>query len=165
MYRPCHDFDYIGGSSTGGLIALILGRMTMSVDNASYLSSQELSGNIANLSLFRLGMYRIGFKNEALTELYEIFIKGLHLLFPSPKELPKKFESDYPRCKTIVCSIKSGQDKKHKRPYSFHAYNKGLEIWQVARAAVAASFCFEPKMRSTTTRLLLIPKSDPLRPG
>ena len=142
-YRPCHYFDYIGGSSTGGLIALMLGRMRMSVDDA-LISYQKLSENIANLSLFRLGMSRIGFKNEALTERYETSIKGLHPLFPSPNELRKKFESDYTRCKTIVCSIQSGQDKKHKRPYLFRSYSSSLEIWQVARAATAAPFYFEP---------------------
>ena len=142
-YRPCHYFDYIGGSSTGGLIALMLGRMRMSVDDA-LTSYQKLSENLASSSLLRLGMSRIGFKNEALTERYETFIKGLHPLFPSPDELCKKFESDYTRCKTIVCSMQSGQDKKHKRPYLFRSYNQSLEIWQVARAAIAAPFCFEP---------------------
>ena len=142
-YRPCHYFDYIGGSSTGGLIALMLGRMRMSVDDA-LTSYQKLSENIASLLLFRLGMFRIGFKNEALTERYETFIKGLHPFFPSPNELRKNFESDYTRCKTIVCSMQSGQDKKHNRPYLFRSYNKSPEIWHVARAATAAPFCFEP---------------------
>lgn len=142
-YRPCHYFDYIGGSSTGGLIALMLGRIRMSVDDA-LTSYQDFSENIASLSSFRLGMSRIGSKNEAMIERYETFIKGLRPFFPSPNELRNKFESDYTRCKTIICSIQSGQDKKHKRPYLFRSYNKGLGIWQVARAATAAPFYFEP---------------------
>ncbi|EIM79535.1 FabD/lysophospholipase-like protein, partial [Stereum hirsutum FP-91666 SS1] len=31
---PCEVFDLIGGTSTGGLIALMLGRLRMSVDDA-----------------------------------------------------------------------------------------------------------------------------------
>ncbi|KAE8450481.1 hypothetical protein EG329_006211 [Mollisiaceae sp. DMI_Dod_QoI] len=31
-YLPCHYFDYIGGTSTGGLISIMLGRLRMSVD-------------------------------------------------------------------------------------------------------------------------------------
>jgi hypothetical protein len=31
-YLPCHYFDYIGGTSTGGLIAIMLGMLGMSVD-------------------------------------------------------------------------------------------------------------------------------------
>ncbi|OCK91990.1 uncharacterized protein K441DRAFT_463573, partial [Cenococcum geophilum 1.58] len=31
-YLPCHYFDYIFGTSTGGLNAIMLGRLRMSVD-------------------------------------------------------------------------------------------------------------------------------------
>lgn len=43
--RPCEHFDMIGGTSTGGLIALMLGRLGMTVDEAidAYL---ELSPKI-----------------------------------------------------------------------------------------------------------------------
>ncbi|KAL9613637.1 MAG: hypothetical protein Q9167_001813 [Letrouitia subvulpina] len=33
-YLPCHYFDYIAGTSTGGLIAIMLGRLSMTVDEA-----------------------------------------------------------------------------------------------------------------------------------
>ncbi|KAF8853923.1 FabD/lysophospholipase-like protein, partial [Acephala macrosclerotiorum] len=31
-FLPCHYFDYIGGTSTGGLNAIMLGRLRMSVE-------------------------------------------------------------------------------------------------------------------------------------
>lgn len=34
MPKPCEVFDLIGGTSTGGLIAIMLGRLRMSVDQA-----------------------------------------------------------------------------------------------------------------------------------
>ena len=138
-YRPCHYFDYIGGSSSGGLIALMLGRLRMSVDDA-LVSYKQLSDRIVDLSLFRLALYRMGFKNEALTEHYERDIKALHPYFPSPHELGNGFKSDSTRCKTIVCSIQSGQDKRHKEPVLFRSYNQNIEIWEVARATGAAPF-------------------------
>ena len=142
-YRPCHYFDYIGGSSTGGLIALMTGRLRMSVDEA-LISYQKLWDSMVGLSSIRMGMSRIGFKNAALVNNYESVIKALRPLFPSPNELGKEFQSDSARCKTIVCSIQSGQDKRHKKPFLFRSYNKSLEIWQVARATSAAPFYFEP---------------------
>ena len=142
-YRPCHYFDYIGGSSSGGLIALMLGRLRMSVDDA-LISYKKLSDRIIDLSLFRLALYRMGFKNEALKEHYERVIKALHPFFPSPHELGKEFKSDSTRCKTIVCSIQSSQDKRHKEPVLFRSYNQNIEIWEVARATGAAPFYFEP---------------------
>lgn len=33
-YKPCHYFDYVAGTSTGGLSAIMLGRMQMSADQA-----------------------------------------------------------------------------------------------------------------------------------
>lgn len=32
-YLPAHYFDYVGGTSTGGLISIMLGRLRMSVDD------------------------------------------------------------------------------------------------------------------------------------
>jgi patatin-like phospholipase/acyl hydrolase len=34
--KPCDYFDLIGGTSTGGLIAIMLGRLQMSVDECIY---------------------------------------------------------------------------------------------------------------------------------
>lgn len=41
--KPCEHFDMIGGSSTGGLIAIMLGRLRMTVDDciAAYLSFSD----------------------------------------------------------------------------------------------------------------------------
>jgi hypothetical protein len=33
QYRPCHYFDYIGGTTTGGLLAVMLGRLRMSIED------------------------------------------------------------------------------------------------------------------------------------
>ncbi|KAK8029775.1 hypothetical protein PG993_011066 [Apiospora rasikravindrae] len=42
-FRPCHYFDYIAGTSTGGLSAIMLGRLRMSVSQA--LANYERFGN------------------------------------------------------------------------------------------------------------------------
>ena len=44
-YFPCHYFDYIGGTSTGGLISILLGRLRMNV-NACIHEYNKLSKDI-----------------------------------------------------------------------------------------------------------------------
>lgn len=44
-YIPAHYFDYIGGTSTGGLIAIMLGRLRMSVQDCME-EYERLSGDI-----------------------------------------------------------------------------------------------------------------------
>ncbi len=142
-YRPCHYFNCIAGTSTGGLIALMLGRMRMSVDDA-LTTYKQLSDIMLSLSSFRLGMSRIGFKKEALMENYKKVINELHPLFPSPKEQGKDFQSDSKRCKTIICSIRSRQDEKSKEPFLFRSYNSSPDIWHVAQAASTAPIYSKP---------------------
>ena len=52
-YRPYQFFDYVGGSSTRILIALMLGRMSMSADN-DLISYQKFPESIAGSSMFRI---------------------------------------------------------------------------------------------------------------
>jgi len=44
-YLPAHYFDYIGGTSTGGLISIMLGRLRMSVEDCMS-EYEKLSGDI-----------------------------------------------------------------------------------------------------------------------
>ena len=37
-YLPCHYFDYVAGTSTGGLISIMLGRLSMTVDECLEVS-------------------------------------------------------------------------------------------------------------------------------
>ena len=39
-YLPCHYFDYIGGTSTGGIIAIMLGRLRASVQTTLEIYEQ-----------------------------------------------------------------------------------------------------------------------------
>lgn len=47
-YLPCHYFDYVAGTSTGGLISIMLGRLSMTVDEcleAYEVLSERVFGN------------------------------------------------------------------------------------------------------------------------
>ena len=147
-YRPCHYFDYVGGSGTGGMVALMLGRFRMSVDDAVMLY-WELCTNLKDESLFRVRMPWTKSIDGALMRHYEKVITALHPLFPSPHEVYNKFTSDPTRCKTVICSMRSCSDKRFKEPFLFHSYNdksddEDLGLWEVAQATSPAPFNAEP---------------------
>lgn len=52
-YRPCHYFDYIAATSTGGLIAIMLGRLRMDV-GLVLETYKDLSRNIFDKTSSRL---------------------------------------------------------------------------------------------------------------
>ena len=76
--KPCDYFDMIGGTSTGGLIAIMLGRLQMSVDEcmAEY---QQVSSTVFTKVRHRLnwrGQIQGRFDYEVLADkVREILVK------------------------------------------------------------------------------------------
>jgi patatin-like phospholipase/acyl hydrolase len=76
--KPCECFDLIGGTSTGGLIAIMLGRLEMSVDEciAEY---QQISSTVFTKVRHRLnwrGQVQGRFDDEILAEkVRELLVK------------------------------------------------------------------------------------------
>lgn len=158
-YRPCHYFDYIGGTSTGGLIAIMLGRLRMTID-ATMVVYQKLSAEVFTRPSSRL---KRSLRNNSSATRRESLRKIFDKLMPeqpSSNEVREEFRSDSIRCKTIVCSIKSSQKKDFKEPFLFRSYdhwrmsyspferNPGnasvLGIQVVASATLGAPFYFKP---------------------
>ncbi|ORY16706.1 acyl transferase/acyl hydrolase/lysophospholipase [Clohesyomyces aquaticus] len=160
-YLPCHYFDYIGGTSTGGLNAIMLGRLRMSVDDCiekypplaqsvfgrrrpivKYISTGTKYDE-ANLERAIKEIVKSRIPPDCLdNERYRRF----HT-YPSPGDL----------CKTIVVANETIDDAT--QPYLFCTYSSGdvdaefrdHEIWQVARATSAADTFFHPiKLRRPT---------------
>ncbi|KAL8703259.1 MAG: hypothetical protein Q9201_003565 [Fulgogasparrea decipioides] len=160
-YRPCHYFDYIGGSSTGGLIAIMLGRLRMTV--AQCLEAYKaLSAQVFEKPTSRLwrswNKYSSSTRRDTLQELF----MTLQPAQPSPNEQNRKFKSDAVRCRTIVCSNMPDSSEKLTAPYVFRSYEHNLrrtqepvlyprnpgdssefDIWEVARATSAAPSYFK----------------------
>ncbi|KAL9011734.1 MAG: hypothetical protein Q9173_003442 [Seirophora scorigena] len=160
-YRPCHYFDYIGGSSTGGLIAIMLGRLRMTVDECLD-AYQCLSAKVFEKPPSRLrrslNKYSSDTRRDKLKELFTT----LQPAQPSANERNGKFKSDAVRCRTIVCSNRWDLSEKISYPYIFRSYqhitrhtldpsiyprnpddSSEFEIWQVARATSAAPSYFK----------------------
>lgn len=164
-YLPCHYFDYVAGTSTGGLIAIMLGRLRMNIDDCIE-EYEHLSARVFQKPSSRLRRSLTNYNKEAQWRVLQDQFDMLRPMWPSPSEgseQPVLFKSDPYRCRTIVCSIKSTLVKDFQTPFLFRSYDQprppnplmeGLErspskpdtfaIWQVARATSAAPSYFKP---------------------
>ncbi|CAG8397747.1 unnamed protein product [Penicillium salamii] len=141
--KPCEVFDLIGGTSTGGLIAIMLGRLEMDVDEciAAYIKlMKEIFGKPSTRNLSKLfGKIKPqydarkleGAINEVInscgTNTTDLFNDGVHR-----------------SCRVFVCSI----TQETKDIVRLRSYDKNLgipaTICQAARATSAATTFFEP---------------------
>ena len=155
-YLPCHYFDYVSGTSTGGLIAIMLGRLRMSVDEAIE-EYKRLSAKVFRKSASPWKRFLANYENpERRESLMNQFDSLPPTRLPSPQEQADQFKSDRARCRTVVCSMKSNENKNFQTPFLFRSYDRKTSytsrtsldrnpgdrntfaIWQVARAASAA---------------------------
>lgn len=162
-YFPCHYFDYICGASTGGLVAIMVGRLRMSVHEAIE-EYKNLSAKFFEKRSSRLKRLLTRNENRNENRTKRESFKGYFdtwrpLRFASPQEKANRFRSDHARCKTIVCSIKSSENNGFQRPFLLRSYDPkesskihfekapdkrdDFAIWEVARAAFAAPSYFK----------------------
>ena len=155
-YLPCHYFDYVSGTSTGGLIAILLGRLRMSVDE-TIEEYKRLSTKVLGKSASPWKRLLTNYDNTERGKGFKDQFDSLPpTRLPSPQEQADQFKSDQARCRTVVCSMKSNENKNFQTPFLFRSYDRktsyssrtsldrnpddrnNFAIWQVAQAASAA---------------------------
>ena len=170
-WLPCHYFDYMAGTSTGGLIAIMLGRLRMNIDDciADY---ETLGGDVfGHPRWFHLRSPLWWPRDKYNHKVLETVIKDVvkHRA-PRIETFPggQNFSFDENRCRTVVVSYQQTKEKIGlEKPYLFRSYknlhldeeteptgekplvsNSGeaqdIPIWQVARATSAAPGYFKP---------------------
>ncbi|KAK5122119.1 hypothetical protein LTR85_004365 [Meristemomyces frigidus] len=150
--KPCEYFDMIGGTSTGGLIAIMLGRLRMSIDHA-IAAYVKLSPKI-----FKQQQHRVGwrgqlqgrFDDEALKQGVIDMLKDVGadegaLL----KDSALSRANSSSACRTFVCAT-SKYTVNTVALSSYFSRRRGgdmldqAKIWEAARATAAATTFFSP---------------------
>ncbi|KAH8597305.1 acyl transferase/acyl hydrolase/lysophospholipase [Bisporella sp. PMI_857] len=160
-YLPCHYFDYIGGTSAGGLNAIMLGRLRMSIDDCiqRYPPMAVKIFNGTKRSIVKRLIH--GTSTKYSSDQIEVEIKKLVASKVGSPDRPlqetfdyEHFHMPYDLCKTIV--VANEFDGYADQPYLFRTYpqsndsarNRGpahtQEIWKIARATSAAPTYFDP---------------------
>ncbi|KAK4230672.1 hypothetical protein QBC38DRAFT_468512 [Podospora fimiseda] len=143
--KPCDYFHMIAGTSTGGLIAIMLGRLRMSTEEAlrEYEECAEKIFSKENKKRWNLSDK---FRATALQEVIEGIVKdrqvGESMYDPTG---PAKG-------KVLVCVMPSSQigEPKLVRSFSrFDDWDHNIKIWEAARATTAASTYFKPQQLGT----------------
>ncbi|OCL07594.1 FabD/lysophospholipase-like protein [Glonium stellatum] len=151
--KPCDVFDVIAGTSTGGIIAIMLGRLEMDVDTAlaAYrnLSKEVFIPRKRNRILGSRFQNFIGngtFDHKALEKIIKSIIKEAL----TKQQCTGKLEEapllqEHPKCKIFVCVSMS--NTKTQRLRNYHSVTEEhieCTIWEAARATSAAPTFFDP---------------------
>jgi len=143
-FRLCHYFDLIAGTSTGAIIAAALA-LGMKVEDISKMYL-DLGQGVFKKSLFRKGMLRALYDEQALTEKLK-GVYGAKTTLGSPGLttglliVTKRLDSNSP--------WPLGNNPLGKyfgpRPGRDVIPNRDYPLWQVVRASTAAPRYFEPE--------------------
>ncbi|KAJ7819757.1 hypothetical protein B0H14DRAFT_2600393 [Mycena olivaceomarginata] len=138
--HPCDYFDLIGGTSTGGLIALMLGRLRMSVEDAVKAYGQLAKEVFSDVKpLGSDGRFKASKLEKAIKEI----VRAKSAL-QDPEERLEDTQNN--ACKTFVCTTTA---VNMSLPVLLRTYNTpdypamDCTIWQAGRATSAAPTFFK----------------------
>ncbi|KAH8587243.1 hypothetical protein B0O99DRAFT_747744 [Bisporella sp. PMI_857] len=143
--KPCDYFDMIGGTSTGGLIAIMLGRLKMSIDDCidAYLSLSDRIFQKKRHCVTVKGNIQGRFDSEELVQAVKEVVAAQKL----KEDALLKDLSDN-ACKVFVCATSKETSEticlsSYKSPCSSSDLLNSVKIWEACRATSAASSFFD----------------------
>ncbi|CZR65628.1 uncharacterized protein PAC_15528 [Phialocephala subalpina] len=162
-FLPCHYFDYIAGTSTGGLIAIMLSRLRMTVDECleEYtILGNEVFGRPRAKRVFIPRSLKLD-SLEARTGRLERMLRTIVESKGSKESVDKidHFASRPDSCRTIVVTVRKSSSSSV--PYLLRTYNHptageefdplernpgdplDCSVWEAARATSAAPTYFK----------------------
>ncbi|KAF2157725.1 hypothetical protein K461DRAFT_326006 [Myriangium duriaei CBS 260.36] len=143
--KPCEVFDLIAGTSTGGLIAIMLGRLKMDVDEC-IKSYTELAAQVFGQTISRTPFGITGkIKSKFDSKVLDSAVRDVIVSKKKPENAMLNDGEDR-TCKTFVCTV----DRSTKFVVRLRDYDLPEEmaiqatIRQAALATSAATTFFEP---------------------
>ncbi|KAK0446050.1 acyl transferase/acyl hydrolase/lysophospholipase [Desarmillaria tabescens] len=140
--KPCEYFDLLGGTNTGGLIVLMLGRLQMSVDETIDRWSEFCEKVFGDTKGFgRDGKYK--------ASTFEDILKSIVRDHTEPRDPETEMmEKDAAACKTFVCAM-NAHNMNALTPVLFRTYDhpkeapKACKVWEAGRATCAMPVLFK----------------------
>ncbi|QRW02518.1 patatin-like phospholipase protein [Ceratobasidium sp. AG-Ba] len=165
--EPWEAFDMICGTSTGGLIAIMLGRLHMPVEKAieAYAALAKYvfgstnwfwqegsfdAGKLEKAIKLLVGMYAVPEPHAELKQLLKSEredISQRHIDIGNNVRMMRSGQDDPPQCRVFVCAMMASN---MAHPTRFRTYQVDANptpncyIWQAARATSAAPTFFKP---------------------
>ncbi|RYP19453.1 hypothetical protein DL765_003354 [Monosporascus sp. GIB2] len=127
--KPCQFFDMIGGTSTGGLIAIMLGRLEMSVADCIAAYSRMMDG------VFKKKQHRVDIRGQVQARFDTAQLEGCI------KSIVRQFACATPML-VATDIVKFSSYQREYEPIS-NLFDE-VKIWEVCRAAAAACTFFDP---------------------
>ncbi|KAF9890016.1 hypothetical protein FE257_006696 [Aspergillus nanangensis] len=144
--NPCDVFDLICGSSGGGLIAIMLGRLRMGIDECieAYIHFSKI------VIQKPAAVWRIDFRGRFMPRYNgESFEKAIKEIIRSravnEDELLQEVNLSTPVTAVVAQRVVNSQIEVFSSHYSSQPVIDGyIRIWEAARATTAAPFFFDP---------------------
>ncbi|KAE9378672.1 FabD/lysophospholipase-like protein [Stipitochalara longipes BDJ] len=145
--KPHEFFDMIAGTSTGGLIAIMLGRLQMSVDECIEHYAKLVDEIFNKKRLLPFKLHNGSISSRYATSVLEKNIKDIIEI--SGRSRDEKMREVNPRCKVFVVALtaEGGNAVRFTNYQKLHEGDnlfKEAKIWEAARATSSAPTFFDP---------------------
>ncbi|EAQ84418.1 hypothetical protein CHGG_08432 [Chaetomium globosum CBS 148.51] len=146
--RPCDIFDLIAGTSTGGIIAVMLGRLHMTIDECIEVYERLGKDVFGRPVGGQVGRVLRGMTSSPFYDIADLQQSIRSVLRARGIESDEPFiEREGPGCKVILCAtrVETGKADVLRNYKSGHptAENYSCRIWEAASATAAAPMYFK----------------------